>query len=108
MTTHHCNGQTYNDDSPLQRQIIVAETGQHCDNQFSYGDESALRRLLLPLLIILSKIHSHMSKGKVQQVMEHNLLPLEFQIRDEKDFLYNGQRCYQLKILTSLQILSAV
>ena len=49
-TTHHRNGQTYDDDSdcdddsPLQRQIIVAVTGQHCDDQFSCGDGSALRR----------------------------------------------------------------
>ena len=48
--TCHCNGQTYDedsdcdDDSTLQRRIIVAVTGQHCDDQFSCGNESALRR----------------------------------------------------------------
>ena len=49
-TTHHCNGQTYDDDSdcdddsPLQLRIIVGVTGQHCDDQFSCCDGSALRR----------------------------------------------------------------
>ena len=37
-TTHLCNGQTCDDDSPLQRRIIVAVMGQHCDDQFSCGN----------------------------------------------------------------------
>ena len=48
MTTYHYNGQTCDDDSPLQRRIILAVTGQHCGDQFSCGDESALR---LPILL---------------------------------------------------------
>ena len=43
MTTHHCNGQTYDNDSPLQQRIIVEVMGQHCDYQFSGSDRSALR-----------------------------------------------------------------
>ena len=48
--THHCNGQTCDDDSdcdddsPLQRRIIVAVAGQYCGNQFTCGDAPALRR----------------------------------------------------------------
>ena len=40
-----------------------------------------------------------MSKGKDQQVMEHSLFPLEFQLSDgKKDTLQTTQGCYQLKI----------
>ena len=37
-----------------------------------------------------------MSKGKGQQVMEHNSFPLEFQLPDgkDKDILQTAQRCY--------------
>ena len=33
-----------------------------------------------------------MSKGKSQQVMEHNWLPLEFQLPDGKDALQTAQK----------------
>ena len=39
-----------------------------------------------------------MGKGKGQQVMEHNLFPLEFQLSDKKETLQIGQKCYQSKI----------
>ena len=56
MTTHHCNGQTCDDDSPLQQRIIVAVTGQHCDDQISCGDGSALRRpIVLRRRIFISR-----------------------------------------------------
>ena len=42
-----------------------------------------------------------MSKGKGQQVMEHNWFPFEFQLPDGKDALQTAQKCYQLKIQSS-------
>ena len=39
-----------------------------------------------------------MSKGKGQQVTEHNWFPLEFQLPNGKDTLQTAQKCYQLKI----------
>ena len=36
-----------------------------------------------------------MSKGKGQQVMEHSLFLLEFQLLDGKDTLQTEQKCYQ-------------
>ena len=44
------------------------------------------------------KIHSHISKGKGQQVIEHSSFPLEFQLPDGKDILQTAQTRYQLKI----------
>ena len=50
-----------------------------------------------------------MSKGKCQQVMEHNWFPLEFQLPDRKDALQTAQKCYQLKIQSFCKLmLSAV
>ena len=37
-----------------------------------------------------------MSKRKGQQVVEHSLFPLEFQLPDGKDVLRTAQRCYQI------------
>ena len=39
-----------------------------------------------------------MSKGNVQEVMDHNSLPLEFYLPDGKDAQQTAQKCYQLKI----------
>ena len=39
-----------------------------------------------------------MSKGKGQQVMEHSLFLLEFQLPGRKDTLQTAQKCYQLKL----------
>ena len=39
-----------------------------------------------------------MSKGKCQQVMEHNLLPLNFQLPGGKDILQTAERFYQSKL----------
>ena len=44
------------------------------------------------------KIHSHVGKGKRQQVMERSLFRLEFQLPDGKDTLQTERRCYELKI----------
>ena len=41
----------------------------------------------MPLLIILSKSRSRLSKGNGQQVMEHSSFPLEFQLPEIKDKL---------------------
>ena len=39
-----------------------------------------------------------MSKGKGQQVIEHNSFLLNFQLPDGKDTLQTAQKCYQLKV----------
>ena len=44
------------------------------------------------------EIRSHVSKGKGQQVMEHNWFPLEFRSSDGKDALQTAQKCCQSKI----------
>ena len=43
------------------------------------------------------EIHSNMSKGKGQQVMEHSWFSLEFQLPDGKDAIQTAQKSYQLK-----------
>ena len=54
-----------------------------------------------------------MSKGKGQQVMEHSLFPLEFQLPDGKDTLQTAQKCYELKfdhfanVICSIDVVSA-
>ena len=45
------------------------------------------------------EICSHMSKGKGQQVMEHNWFPLEFQLHDGKDALQTAQKYYLKKLI---------
>ena len=52
-----------------------------------------------------------MSKGNCQQVMEHNSVPLEFQLPDGKeDTLQTAQNCYQLKtqnVISSIHVVFA-
>ena len=49
-----------------------------------------------------------MSKGKGQEVMEHNWFPLEFQLPDGKDVLQTAQKMLSIKNSIILQMLSAV
>ena len=43
-----------------------------------------------------------MSKGKGQQVMEHNWFPLECQLPDGKGALQTEQKCSQLQMLSAM------
>ena len=54
------------------------------------------------------EICPHTSKEKGQQVIDHNLFPLQFQLLDGKDALQTAKKMLSIKISIILQILSAV
>ena len=49
-----------------------------------------------------------MSKGKCQQVMEHNSFPSELKLPDGKDTLQTAQKCYQLKIQSFANVICSI